>query len=143
MRNSVETSPTKVLAQGSEIAQGAAKHGGTIDLGPNTAVNIRLDVAAVRAAIAAYGNGKDELDKRRRELEKLVVEGRQFFMAGRDSLKPLLGYTYNMNWDSTGLVRSLKIPDYYSALLPLLGFFARYLEDRPTLELASRGITAL
>lgn len=142
MRNPVETAPTKVMTQGLNMAQGAARHGGTIDLGPNTAVNIRLEVTGLGESIAAYGNGKDELERRRLHLENLVIEGRLYMMAARDSLKPLLGYTYNSAWDSTGLVRSLKVPDYYSALLPLLGLFAKYLENRPTLELASRGITA-
>ncbi len=143
MENVISSNPIEMAGQGSLLAKGADEHGATIDLGSNTAVKIRADVAAVTNAIAAYGIAADELTTRVGIVQALTKGNRSYLMGARDSFKPLLGHRYNQGWDSTGLVGSLKVENSQLRLLSLLSSFKSYLTGRPALEVPSKDITIL
>lgn len=142
MRNTVKTKLPDLLSQAAGLAQGADDFGAVVNLGPNTGANIRLDISALNAAIAAHGLGKDELTSRRLIVEGLENECRLFLMAARDSMKPTLGYSHSAAWDTVGLVDSLYIPQRKSRQLPTLSAFQAYLLNHPALEDADKGVTA-
>jgi hypothetical protein len=122
--------------------EGATTHGATLSLLHfPLAILVAIHTAAM-TALAAYETGKQTLRDLRTALADAVTEARDFAFLSRDILKPQFGRRYSDVWNTIGFVDSLDVPEGVNELIFLLERIVAFFTANPTLELASRNITA-
>ncbi|MDB6029217.1 MAG: hypothetical protein JWM68_5440 [Verrucomicrobiales bacterium] len=124
------------------IKAAAIEHEEGIPLLHNTSGNIGMDADALTTTRNNHELGKVVLANYRAALATIVFMVRAFLTLGRDILKPVLGNGYSQSFDVLGLIGSLMIPSTTEDLLPILQAFKAFFVANPTLEDATRNITA-
>ncbi len=142
MKNMIEKSKNGVLAQAIKSENGLAEHELPIGIKHITAAMLSALRMAAILAINAFETGKQTLRTRYAALQEAVAEARAFAMLARDNLKPTFGSVYTESWDITGYVGSLSTPYSVEELLMLMLALKNFFTANPTLEVASRNVTA-
>ena len=142
MKNIIDKTKNGVLAQAIKSENGLAEHELPIGIKHITAAMLSALRMAAVLAINAYETGKQTLRNRRTALQEVVAQARAFAMLARDNLKPTFGNLYSESWDITGYVGSLATPDTVEELLLLMLALKTFFTANPTLEVASRNVTA-
>ena len=131
-----------VASASSTALAGLEDHGDDIEVKHCTFAVMTAVRAAAMAALLLYNNAKQTLRDKKGVFETARDAVRAFATIARDILKPILGSEYHEGWDGTGFVGSLAVSMKYEDLLPLMEALVAYFTAHPTLEVASRGVTA-
>ena len=132
-----------VACASSTAIAGLEDHGDDIEVKHCTFAVMTAVRTAAMAALLLYNNAKLTLRDKKGVFETARDAVRAFATIARDILKPILGPEYHDGWDATGFAGgSLAISMKYEDLLPLMEAMVAYFTAHPTLEVASRGVTA-
>ncbi|MDB6024560.1 MAG: hypothetical protein JWM68_783 [Verrucomicrobiales bacterium] len=142
MKNTFATSIMGLLIAIALAIEGATTHGPTLNLLHFPLLVLVAIYTAAMTALATYETGKQTLRDLRVALEAARSEARAFAMLARDILKPIFGTVYSEAWNVVGFVDSLEVASNVDELIFLLERIVAFFTANPTLEIASRNITA-
>lgn len=149
LQSKVPNTYKDLIALAVKAVAGAQSHGPAIGIVLNTSAAITADLHSLIGDPATpLAPGKQTLYNTRKQAVRTariaarvaIATGREFCRIGIALLKPVLGTTYNGQWEEAGfLTPSLAMPDHPVAMLIE---FRQYLEANPTRERADSGFTA-
>ncbi len=142
MKNTLATSMLGLLIAIALAIEGATTHGSTLNLLHYPLLVLVAIHTAAMTALAAYETGKQTLRGLRESLDAAVTDARAFAMLARDILKPDFGVEFSEAWTVVGFIDSLRLPTNVNELIFLLERMVAFFTANPTLEIASKNITA-
>lgn len=142
MQNTFATSIMGLLIAIALAIQGATTHGPTLNLLHFPLLVLVAIHTAAMTALATYETGKQTLRALRTALDNARSDARGFAMLARDILKPIFGTGFSDAWNVVGFIDSLEVPMNVNELIFLLERIVAFFTANPTLEIASRNITA-
>ena len=129
MQNNLsELSITDVFKLALNASTGAKTLGGEIGLVLNPYDRINDDHLTADGAVQKYQQSVADRVPLVTTFVRDLRDCRIWCFRAKDTLKPFLGDTHNDLWRPTGFVTSLRVPDDYAGMYPLLGKLAK----RPT-----------
>jgi hypothetical protein len=129
--NIVSLANRELLELGQSASAGAQAIGKDAGLVINKATLVNDDFVAADAARRACQVEVAGRVPKAAALEKVLSEARTWCFRAKDTLKPFLGESHNSLCRPTGFVTSLRVPQDYGGLLPLVGTLAKYLVEHP------------
>ena len=132
----------ELLTSAGDAATAAAELILDVPLLQNTEPKIRIDIAALVAAINLYEQAKATLSGRRESVRAITETSVDRLTLTRDILKPILGSQFGPPWQALGMPDSLAFPRPPAELQPIVQCYQTYLGNNPAQEIAAKQITA-
>ena len=127
----------QLLSLAEDMADGLDAHEVTVGVKQNTEVVLRADIAAVRAAEAAFGTTKTGKAAANDTLRIADSNARAFLKSARVVLAKVFGEDYNSAWEAAGFPNdSTAIPGTQEERMNLCAALATHFTAHPTQEVA-------
>lgn len=131
-----------LLTSAGDAATAAAELQLTVPLLQNPEPKIRLDIAALVAAINLYEQAKSGASARRVTMHEMADLALERLTLARDVFKPILGSQFGPAWQGLGMPDSLSFPRSADELQPIIGLYKTFLVNNPERENEDLLITA-
>ena len=142
MENRLTNSVPELIEKSGVVVAGLTEYGATIGLVRHTAASTTQKVTDVIMAVGAVSQTKATQRNKRAALRLVTATARQFAMAARDSLKPVLGNMYSAAWNEVGFNGTLIVSLDPGELKVLMQAIKAYLTRYPAFENEQANVTA-
>ncbi|MBA4147261.1 MAG: fibronectin type III domain-containing protein [Verrucomicrobia bacterium] len=133
MKNTITSSPVKLIPQVALAIPGVIKYGTILELPANMGTSMESKRGALIVADSNYEQARIDLRNATAARRLAIRKVRNHIRAVRELVKPMLTPNFSQAWEAFGFVGSLKVSTKVSSLLLALTRMGSHLEANPDL----------
>ncbi|MBA4147158.1 MAG: fibronectin type III domain-containing protein [Verrucomicrobia bacterium] len=133
MKNTITSSPVKLIPQIALAIPGVTKYEAALNLPVGMAVSMQMKRTALVASDSIYEQARLDLKNATAARRLAIKKARNHVRTVRELMRPTLTPTYSQAWDAFGFSGSLKVPGKVNSLVLMLTKLGSHLAANPDL----------